>query len=103
MDQFGDIFTPPESPTPDYNPRENMLKCIQDMDEAERRSARTKQFMNLLNEAEEGNISVTGQQGATGGSAPTPPSRIPTNDLANMQIVNEFNSFNLQNITPPSH
>ena len=34
MDQFGDIFTPPESPNPDYNPRENMLRCIQDMDEA---------------------------------------------------------------------
>ena len=101
MDQFGDIFTPPESPTPNYNPHENMLRCIQDMDEAERRSARTKQFMNLLNEAKEGNISVTGEQGATGGSAPTPPPRVPTNDPANVQIVNEFNSFNLQNITPP--
>ena len=78
-----------------------MLRCIQDMDEAERRSAHTKQFMNLLNEAEEGNISVTGEQGATGGSALTPPPRVPTNDPANVQIVNEFNSFNLQNITPP--
>ena len=71
------------------------------MDEAERRSTHTKQFMNLLNEAKEGNISVTGEQGATGGPAPTPPPHIPTNDPANMQIVNELNSFNLQNITPP--
>ena len=101
MDQFGDIFTPSESPNPDYNPCENMLRHIQDMDEAERRSTRTKQFMNLLNEAEEGNISVSRERGATGGPAPTPP-HVSTNvDLANVQIVNEFNSFNLQNITPP--
>ena len=65
MDWFGYIFTPPESLNPDYNPRENMLRHIQDMDEAERRSTRTKQFMNLLNEAEEGNISVRGERGAT--------------------------------------
>ena len=74
MDQFGDIFTPPDSPNPNYNPHENMLRHIQDIDEAERRSTHTKQFMNLLNEAEEGNISVTGEIGATGGPAPTLPS-----------------------------
>ena len=102
MDRFGDIFTPPESPNPDYNPCENMLRHIQDMDEAERRSAHTKQFMNLLNEAEEGNISVNEEIGATGGPAPSPPPHVSTNiDPANVQIVNEFNSFNLQNITPP--
>ena len=101
MDRFGEIFTPPESPNPDYNPCENMLRCIQNMDEAERRSAHTKQFMNLLNEAETGNISVSDERGATGGPAPSPPPRVPTNDPANVQIVNEFNSFNLQNITPP--
>ena len=68
----------------------------------ERRSTCTKQFMNLLNEAEEGNISVSREMGATEGPAPTPPPYVPTNvDPANIQIFNEFNSFNLQNITPP--
>ena len=78
-----------------------MLRQIQDMDEAER-SAHTKQFMNLLNEAEEGNISVNEEIGATGGLTPSPPPHVSTNiDPANIQIVNEFNSFKLQNITPP--
>ena len=67
----------------------------------ERRSNRTKQFMNLLNEAKEGNISLSGEKGATGGPASTPP-HVSTNvDPANVQIVNELNSFNLENITPP--
>ena len=101
MDRFGEIFMPPESPNPDYNPCENMLRHIQNMDETERRSAHTKQFMNLLNEAEEGNISFSEERRATGGPASSPPPHVLTNDPANVQIVNEFNSFNLQNITPP--
>ena len=66
MDRFGEIFMPPESPNPDYNSCENMLRHIQDMDGTERRSAHTKQFMGLLNEAEEGNISVSKERGTTG-------------------------------------
>ena len=107
MDRFSEIFMPPESPNPNYNLRENVLKHIQDMDEAieaERRSARTRQFMNLLNEAETGNVSVNEEMGVTGGQAqaPSPPPHITNNpDPANVQIVNEYNSFNLQNITLP--
>ena len=70
--------------------------------EAERRPAHTRQFMNLLNEAEIGNVSVTEERGATGGQAPSPPPCVTNNpDPAHVQIVNEYNSFNLQNITPP--
>ena len=100
MGYFGEIFIPPASPNPEYDPRENMLRRIQDMDEAERRSNRIKQFMNLLNESEAGNISVSREKGATGGPA-TPPHVSTNADPANFQIVNEFNSFNLQNILPP--
>ena len=105
MDRFSEISMPPESPNPNYNPCENVLRHIQDMDEAieaEQRSARTRQFMNLVNEAETGNVLVTEEMGATGGQAPSPPHHVTSNpDPANIQIVNEYNSFNLQNITPP--
>ena len=57
--------------------------------------------MNLLNKAEEDNISVSDERGTTGGPEPLPPPHVSTNDPANVQIVNEFNSFNLENITPP--
>ena len=100
MECFGEIFMPPASPNPQYDPQENMMRQIQDMDETERRSNHTKQFMNLLNEAKAGNISVSREKGATGG--PVTPPHVSTNtDPANFQIVNEFNSFNLQNISPP--
>lgn len=57
--------------------------------------------MNLLNEAETGNVLVTEEMGATGGQALSPPLCVTSNpDPANIQIVNEHNSFNLQNITP---
>ena len=56
--------------------------------------------MNLLNEAEAGNISVSGEKCATGGPI-TPPCVSTNTDPAKFQIVNEFNSFNLQNISPP--
>ena len=100
MEHFGEIFTPPASTNPQYDPQENMMRRIQDMDETERRSNRTKQFMNLLNEAEAGNIPVSGEKGATGGPI-TPPCVSTNTDPANFQIVNEFNFFNLQNISPP--
>ena len=33
MEQFSDIFTLPDSPNPEYNPRENVLNHIRNMDE----------------------------------------------------------------------
>ena len=101
MDSFSEIFMPPESPNPDYNPRENVLKHIQDMDdaiEAEHRLAHTRHFMNQLNDAETGNISMAEEKGTTGGQV-LPSSR--NIDPANIQIVNEYNSFNLANVTHP--
>ena len=47
-------------------------------------------------------MSLNENQGAVGGQIPPPPP--PTNrqdNPANIQIVNEYNSFNLANITPP--
>ena len=38
MECFGEIFMRPASPNPKYDPRENMVRQIQDMDETERRS-----------------------------------------------------------------
>ena len=38
MEPFGEIFMPPASPNPQYDPRENMMRRIQDIDETERRS-----------------------------------------------------------------
>ena len=62
--------------------------------------------MNQLHEAEAGNISAINEpQGAVGGQvsgqAPPPPSNRQSVDPANIYIVNEYNSFNLANITPP--
>ena len=57
--------------------------------------------MNQLNDAETENISVVDERGATGGQAPPPPTPSRNIDPPNIQIVNEYNSFNLQNITPP--
>ena len=104
MDWFSEIFMPLEFPNPDFNPCENVLNQIRNMDdalEAERRQACTRHFMNQLNEAEAGNISaVGGDQGAVGGQGPPPPPK-QLMDPANVQIVNEYNSFNLANVTPP--
>ena len=58
--------------------------------------------MNQLNDAETGNVDTPGQFGATGGLVdeavlpPPPPKQEP-----NMNIVNDYNSFNLANIMPP--
>ena len=49
MDHFQEIFTPPESPAPDYDPRENVLNQIRQMEQMEdgaRRDARVRQFIN---------------------------------------------------------
>ena len=71
-------------------------------------------FMNQLNDAEAGNIgNVIPEQGAIGGqidplppqasAQPPPPASPPPprQDPANVNIVNEYNSFNLANVTPP--
>ena len=57
--------------------------------------------MNQLNNAKTDNADTPEQSGATGGFPepvlpPPPPKQEP-----NMNIVNEYNSFNLANITPP--
>ena len=62
---------------------------------------RTQLFMNQLNNAERGNVNTLEQTGATGGfpeSIPPPPP--PLKQEPNVNIVNEYNSFNLTNVTP---
>ena len=46
MDHFQDIFTPPASPTHEYNLREDVLNQIRGMEDGERRDVRAQQFMN---------------------------------------------------------
>ena len=46
MDCFQEIFTPPESPTPEYDPRENVLNQIRQMEYGDRRDAHARQFIN---------------------------------------------------------
>ena len=64
--------------------------------------------MNQLHDAEAGNIiPEQGEISAIGGeSLPAPPpasapAGAPRQDPANVNIVNEYNSFNLTNVTPP--
>ena len=101
MEQFIEIFTLPDSPNPEYNPRENVLNWIRVMDEAleaERRQAHTSHFLNQLNDAETGYVSIIHEdqdaQGAVGGQGPPPPPPQMRPDPA-VHIVNEYNSFNL--------
>ena len=93
MDHFQEIFTPPDSPTPEYNPREDVLNQIRCMEDGERRDARAQQFINQFPDGQE--------QGAVGGHSPEVTSPVNPANPANFQIVNEYNSFNLANITPP--
>ena len=94
MDCFQEIFTPPESPTPEYNPREDVLNQIRQMEDGERRDARAQLFINQFQ--------ADGQeQGAFGGHPPEVTPLVNPVNSANFQIVNEYNSFNLVNITPP--
>ena len=99
MDLFQEIFTPPESPTPEYNPREDILNQIRQMEDGERRDIRAQQFINQFQPDGQ-------EQGSVGGCSsevPDPsvnPTLNPVNP-ANFQIVNEYNSFNLANIIPP--
>ena len=96
MDHFQEIFTPPESPTPEYDLRENVLNQIRQMEDGDnqRRDALARQFMNQFQQENE--------QGAVIGASSqvSVPPVTPANP-AYVQIVNEYNSFNLANITPP--
>ena len=107
MEQFSEIFTLPESPNPEYNPRENVLNWIREMDdahEAERWEAHTRTFLLAnLNDVETGHLSMVNETGDTlgagGGLPPQTPPPQPWQDQ--VHFVNEYNSFNLANITPP--
>ena len=111
MDQFGELFTAPESPRHHSDLRQSILQILQQirtMDhdlEMERRHIRTQHFMSLLNDAESGNVSVAGDQEGATGQGPPPSNQPPenpvnsANNLANVNIVNEYNSFNLANVT----
>ena len=62
--------------------------------------------MNQLHDAKAGNIvpeQGLGDISAIGGEhlPPPPPAGVPRQDPANVNIVNEYNSFNLTNVTPP--
>ena len=105
MEQFGDILTAPESPgcgigtTIRRPPRDHDR-----IDEETMQKVRTQLFMNQLNDAETGNANTPEQFGVMGGFLvvnepvlpPPPPKQEP-----NVNIVNEYNSFNLANVTPP--
>ena len=125
MGHFQDIFTPPQSLTPEYNLREDVLNQICSMEDGERRDARARQFMNQFQHEQQQPMQQ--EQGAVGGDPQGyPPVNPPMNpqgfaqvnplmnplmnpanppvnpaNPANFQIVNEYNSFNLANITPP--
>ena len=127
MDHFQEIFTPPASPAPDYNPREDILHQIHSMEDGDRRDARARQFVNQfpVEQQDQGAVGGVGQ-GFEGyppvnsqqyqpmnpqGPPPVNPQEFqpvnpPVNPVnpanpSNFQIINEYNSFNLANITPP--
>ena len=99
MDQFQDIFTPPSSPTPEYNPREDVLNQIRSMEDGDRRDARAQHFMNQFQAEQQEQGAVGGHPGAAGGHPPQGVPPVNPANLTNFQIVNKYNSFNLTNIT----
>ena len=103
MKWFGDLFTPPASPDREVTPHENVLNQVRSLDN-ERCGARACLFMNQLHDAEPGNIVPEQREiSAIGGepAPPPPPVGAPARqDPANVNIVNEYNSFNLTNMTP---
>ena len=112
MKWFDDLFTPPASPDREIEPHEHVLNQIRSLD-GERHDARAQLFMNQLNDAGVGNIgNVIPEQGVIGcqidppppqaNALPPPASPPPARqDPANVNIVNEYNSFNLTNVTLP--
>ena len=97
-------FTPPESPghgigfgTTVRRPTRNSI------DEETMQKVRTQLFMNQLNNTETGNADTPEQSGAgaTGGFPEPVLPPPPLKQEPNMNIVNEYNSFNLANVTLP--
>ena len=100
-------------PEREIEPHEHVLNQIRSLD-GERHDTRAQLFMNQLNDTEAGNIgNVIPEQGVIGGQIDPPPpqagapplppaSPLPARqDPTNVNIVNEYNSFNLTNVTPP--
>ena len=81
----------------EVTPCENVLNQVRSLDD-ERHGAWAGLFMNQLHDVAAGNI-VPEQWdiSAIGGEPlpPPPPAGIPRQDPANVNIVNEYNSFNL--------
>ena len=103
MKQFGDLFTPPASPDREVTPCKNVLNQVRSLGN-ERCGAQACLFMNQLHDAEAGNtVPEQGDASAIGGEPlpPPPPVGAPRQDPANINIFNEYNSFNLTNVTPP--
>ena len=103
MDQFNQLFTPPQSPPHDPDVRATILRDIRTMDhelEAERRHIQADLFMNQAAEA-------TGGQNQ-GDPPPQPLQHVHQQQTpeqiaspSNPVIVNGYNSFNLANVTLP--
>ena len=105
MKWFDDLFTPPASPEREIEPCEHVLNQIRSLD-GERHRIKAQLFMNQLYDAKSG---IAAQdQGAVGGDPPPPPPPpgpiVPPvrHNPANVNIVNEYNSFNLANVTLPT-
>ena len=101
MDQFEDIFTPPESPGWGIGTTTIRRPMRDSIDEETMQKVRTQLFINQLNDAKRGNVDTPEQTGATGGfpeSIPPPPS--PLKQEPNVNNMNEYDSFNLTNISP---
>ena len=64
------------------------------MEDGDRRDVRAQHFMNQFQAKQQ-------EQGVVGGHPPQGVPPVNPVNLANFQIVNEYNSFNLANITPP--
>ena len=95
---------PPASPDRDIDPWENVLNQVRSLDD-ERHGVGAWLFMNQLPDVEAGFVP---EQGAICGNAaaPPPPAGVPPSpprqgEPATANIVNEYNSFNLTNVTPP--
>ena len=90
----------------EVEPHEHVLNQRRSLD-GERHNARAWLFMYQLNDAEAGNVgNMVPEQGDVGAigdeplSPPLPPVAV-RQDPANVNIMNEYNSFNLANMTPP--
>ena len=77
-----------------------MLNQVRSLDD-ERCGAWAHLFMNQLHDAEAGNIVPEQRDISAIGGDPLPPPPPVRQDPANVNIVNEYNSFNLTNVTPP--